>query len=381
MSPEDEKLLRGAIKEYYIESRDRVAVPDQIASREFGYQKLGYDGMIRHQSVPDEGALRVLLVSEAPTDVYCSNARYLFPSMPMKEKEWQGADIIFDIDAKDLDMPCREAHSVAVCSACSRVSPAGGPCAACSSAKVSARSLPCQKCIKAAHDETARLHAILCEDLGVDAASITTYFSGNEGYHTHVRSADLDALGGRERRELADYVMFRGATAEAYGVPRQGARRRDLPARGERGWRGRLAAGLGADALKKAAAGGRDRFQGALEAASASVGARIDPQVTGDIHRIFRLPGSLNGKSGLSKVPAGPSPASIYADSCLLPDRPVEVTAECPHRFSIGRRRGLGPYSRERVTVPLYAAAYMVCKGVATAAAAPSGAEGGQGVN
>jgi len=57
----DEALLRGAIKEYYIESREHVVVPDQIASREFGYQKLGYDGMIRHQSLPDEGALRVLL--------------------------------------------------------------------------------------------------------------------------------------------------------------------------------------------------------------------------------------------------------------------------------------------------------------------------------
>jgi len=211
----------------------------------------------------------------------------------------------------------------------------------------------------------------------VDPASITVYFSGNEGYHTHVRAADLDGLGSRERRELADYVMFRGAVAEAYGVPRQGAKRRDLPARGERGWRGRLAAGLGAEALKKAAAGGRDRYQGALEAASAAVGARIDPQVTGDIHRIFRMPGSLNGKSGLSKVRAGPSPAGIYAESCLLADRPVEVLAECPHRFSVGRRRSLGPYSRERATVPLYAAVYMVCKGVATAAAGA----GGQGVN
>lgn len=378
MNGADEGLLRGAIKEYYLERHDLVAVPDQIASREFGYQKLGYDGMIRHQSLADEGALRVLLVSEAPTDVYCSNARYLFPSMPMKEKEWQGADLIFDIDAKDLALPCREGHSVAICAECSRVSPAGGPCAACSSARVSARSLPCQKCIRAAHDETEKLKSILCGDLGVDPASITVYFSGNEGYHTHVRSAELDALGGRERRELADYVMFRGAKAEAYGVARQPGGRRDLPARGEGGWRGRLAAGLGAEAIKKAAAGGRDRFQGMLEAASATVGARIDPQVTGDVHRIFRLPGSINGKSGLSKVPAGPSPAQVYAESCLLPDRPVEVVAECPHRFSVGKKRGLGPYSRERATVPLYAAVYMVCKGLATAA---TGAAGGQGVN
>ena len=28
------------------------------------------------------------------------------------------------------------------------------------------------------------------------------------------------------------------------------------------------------------------------------IGAKIDPNVTMDIHRIFRLPGSINSKSG-----------------------------------------------------------------------------------
>ena len=30
--------------------------------------------------------------------------------------------------------------------------------------------------------------------------------------------------------------------------------------------------------------------------------AKIDPNVTMDIHRIFRLPGSINSKSGLTKI-------------------------------------------------------------------------------
>ncbi len=371
MNDADADLVRAAIKEYYLERHDRVINPEHMVEREFGFQRVGHDGMVRHQSYEDERALRVLLVSEAPSDVYCSNARYLFPSMPMKEKEWREADLIFDIDAKDLALSCRDSHSVAVCSECSRVSTAEQKkCSACSSQKVSVRSLPCPKCIKAAHVEVGRLLVVLSDDLGVDADSVNVYFSGNEGYHIHVHDDAYAPLGSRERRELADYVMFRGAIPEAYGVQRRAGKVPDLPSRNDPGWHGRLASSLGAERMKKASSD-HSAFQSAIDSVARGIGVRIDPQVTGDIHRIFRLPGSINGKSGLSKVPAGESSASAYTESCLLGDRPVEVIAECPHRFSLGKKRSLGPYSRERVTVPLYAAVYMVCKGIATVPEAP----------
>ena len=34
-------------------------------------------------------------MSNIPSDVFCSNAYYTFPNMPMSEKEWKEADIIF----------------------------------------------------------------------------------------------------------------------------------------------------------------------------------------------------------------------------------------------------------------------------------------------
>ena len=58
--------------------------------------------MTRHISVKDEKALHLLLMQNVPSDVYCSNARYSFPNLPMNEKDWKEADLIFDIDAKDL---------------------------------------------------------------------------------------------------------------------------------------------------------------------------------------------------------------------------------------------------------------------------------------
>ena len=35
-----------------------------------------------------------------------------FPNLSMNEKDWKEADLIFDIDAKDLNLPCREHHTV-----------------------------------------------------------------------------------------------------------------------------------------------------------------------------------------------------------------------------------------------------------------------------
>ena len=43
-------------------------------------------------------------------------------------------------------------------------------------------------------------------------------------------------------------------------------------------------------------------FQKTLDDVSENIGVKIDPNVTMDIHRIFRLPGSINSKSGLTKI-------------------------------------------------------------------------------
>ena len=365
MNDKDVALITGAIKKYYLDYPANITAPYRILDREFGYQRINNDSMIRHLSYSNERELRVLLVSTAPSDVYCSNAFYLFPKLSMKQKSWGGANLIFDIDSKDLKLSCRPGHSIAICQECMHVSAFTiGKCAECSSTRLIIRSLPCTKCIDAAFKETKKLQEILINDLGIENNLMNVYFSGNEGFHVHVEQSEFEQLNSRERGELVDYIMLRGAIPETYGIPRNNTEKKNLPTLNEPGWRGRLVKILGASATKQAASKGYASFQNTLT--QGKIGPRIDPQVTSDIHRIFRMPGSINGKSGLVKLPINENlPFNPYKDACLIDSNKVTVNAQCPRKFRLGTK-SYGPYSKEDVTVELYAAVYMICKGLAT---------------
>ena len=396
----DVELVEDSFKKYYFDHFDLVRAPDRTPEREFGYQKIN-SGMIRHIPIKDDRELRLLLVQNIPSDVYCSNACYTFPSLPMREKDWKEADLIFDIDAKDLGLPCRREHGIAVCSECGAATniaslPSSSDnssqsqqqqqqqqqqprCERCSSTRLSVKSLPCKECIKSSKAEVGKLSEILVDDLGVARDDIHVYFSGNEGFHVYVYNSGFQQLGSRERSELADYIMFRGAVPETFGMKRQNKQNRSLfPVLDERGWRGRFARQVFGSksgrpkAITELLAGGYPSFQKALEDLSFRMGVRIDPGVTMDVHRIFRLPGSLNSKSGLTKIRCRDLGAfDPYRDASFLGDDPVEVTADCPGILRLRGRR-FGPYAGERVSLPAYAAVYLVCKGLATVAVAHS---------
>jgi DNA primase small subunit len=92
----------------------------------------------------------------------------------------------------------------------------------------------------------------------------------------------------------------------------------------------------------------------------------VDPNVTMDIHRIFRLPGSLNSKSGLTKIFCKDlQKFNPYSESSFLNENTVEITANCPIEFKLKNKK-FGPYDNEIATVPTYAAVYMICKNLAT---------------
>ncbi len=98
------------------------------------------------------------------------------------------------------------------------------------------------------------------------------------------------------------------------------------------------------------------------------MGVKIDPNVTMDIHRIFRLPGSINSKSGLTKIFCKDlTKFDPYVDASFLDDGSVEVFANCPIEFRLKNKK-FGPYTNEKVTIPTFAAAYMICKKLATIA-------------
>lgn len=370
MNEADLALLRGSFKKYYFDHHGLVRVPERPERREFGYQRFD-SGMIRHLSVRDDNEMRVLLMENVPSDIYCSNGYYLSPTLEMKDKDWQGADLIFDIDAKDLQLPCRKDHTFHKCTDCGTAYTGKPTCPKCDSAKYRSGSVACPKCIGAAKAETARLLEILDADLAI-RGDIGVYFSGNEGFHIHAAAPAYRELNSRERAELRDYIMFYGAIPETFGMTRNRPERGSFAEFGEPGWRGRIAKELygSKSARPKAITGiiaaGYQALAQRLQQMPQTAGVRIDPNVTTDVHRIFRMPGSLNGKSGLTKMACDDiDKCSPYEQACLIDDDPVDVIASSPVKFKL-KGTSFGPYSSEKVSVPRFAAVYMICKGLAT---------------
>ncbi|MDX1441167.1 MAG: DNA primase small subunit domain-containing protein [Nitrosopumilaceae archaeon] len=371
MQEKDVKFLEDTFKKYYFENFDLIHVPKRTSEREFGFQKFN-SGMIRHISLKDDKELHLLLMQNTPSDVYCSNAYYSFPNSPMKEKDWKEADLIFDIDSKDLHLSCRPDHSVSKCNDCNKISNSPNQCPHCQSTKLDHKSLTCKNCIEASKNEVLKLLEILTNDFNIEKNSIQVYFSGNEGFHIYVYDSPFQELGSRERSELVDYLMFRGVIPETFGMKKIKPNRSFFPTFDDPGWKGRFSKEVygsksnRSKIITELITNGYPAFQKNLEKISLKIGVKIDPNVTMDIHRIFRLPGSLNSKSGLTKMFCTDLQRfDPYQEACILNDSSVEVKANCPIQFKLKNKK-FGPYDDEIITLPSYAAAYMICKNLAT---------------
>ena len=371
MKDNDIKFLENSFKKYYFEHFEQIHVPERTSEREFGFQKFN-SGMTRHISLKDNKELHLLLMKNTPSDVYCSNAYYSFPNLPMNEKDWKEADLIFDIDAKDLNLDCRINHTISICSDCDFTFTEQNQCPKCKSTKLEKKSLPCIHCINGSKNEVKKLFSILIEDFGIEKNNIHVYFSGNEGFHVYVYNSQFQNLGSRERSELSDYILFKGAIPETFGMKKFKPNRTLFPELNEKGWRGRFAEEIFGSKSKRSKiiteliTNGYSSFQKNLEELSEKIGAKIDPNVTMDIHRIFRLPGSLNSKSGLTKIFCNDiSKFDPYSEASFLSEDSVEVTANCPIEFKLKNKK-FGPYDNQKITIPTYAAAYMICKKLAT---------------
>jgi DNA primase small subunit len=375
------EILRGAFREYYFKQK-QVEEPDSIEQREFGYSQFGTPGMARHLSFRSAGELTATLLREAPSDVYCSNALYRFPTLPMQEKQWQGADLIFDIDGKDLQLPCVPSHSYPICSNCGRVSqPVDNEyaCQSCGVKKASYISIPCNKCIDGSKKEATRLVEFLTADLGISTKNIHLYFSGNNGFHFHIRDDTFRPLDSQARSDLVGYIMGVGLTTESIGVrryPGSGLAFVKFPRSGlDYGWRKRVAEKLDISASSTIKLnnivkekGGYSGFKAELDRITRQMGVRIDPQVTTDVHRVFRLPGTLNSKSGLAKIECSLDRLDSFDpfnEACLLGSTKVKVRMKTHAKVRL--RGQTFNIAKEEAELPAFAAAYFICKGLADA--------------
>jgi len=415
-------LLNQAFKEYYFKHTAMVEAPDAIQEREFGYSR--FDGtMIRHLSIRDRNELIALLIMNVPADVYCSAAYYTSPTRPMEEKGLKAADLIFDIDVKELKPRCSSMHDIHLCEECLEPVDDTSSMCGCGSRRVNHVTIPCDECISLGKREVKKLAGMLEDDFGVDEDNIKVYFSGNYGFHVYVKGR-YTLLDSAARSEVVNYLLGRGvadAIRKRYGRKvREEIRGKGKSKRGKRSIerdkdKGKkdddsnnatTAAIYGYDDLKHsdgnsnsnsndgsivyiprsilAADGGYGwigrigRYLAAsahvsmksIEDAILALSVRIDPNVTIDMHRIFRLPGTLNSKSSLAKVPL-PRLSDIDSfnpliDACLISDREVDVYVINAPRFTL-KGNSFGPYTHEEVKLPLYAASYLICKGIAYA--------------
>ncbi|GAI92499.1 unnamed protein product, partial [marine sediment metagenome] len=95
------EFLKNRFQEYY--KKNTLELPDRFGRREFAFVLFGGKGMIRHVSFDKKKKLLSFLGERAPQHVYYSSAYYQIPDAPtMQEKNWMGAELIFDLDSDHL---------------------------------------------------------------------------------------------------------------------------------------------------------------------------------------------------------------------------------------------------------------------------------------
>jgi len=231
------------------------------------------------------------------------------------------------------------------------------------------------------------------------------FFSGHRGYHLHVRTEQVRKLDESQRKEIVDYVLGLGLDAFYQGLYKKPKDAIVGPQRDDPGWRGRFASeihrlilkgsedelvGLGfsrrqAGLIMKERAPREERWKEkilwsefedrfriketawkAMISRAISKGAlpaEIDTVVTTDIHRLIRLPETLNGKTGLRAMAVSDLDAfDPFLDPTAFEGEETVRVIEAP-AFRMGKTT-YGPYTKEDVTLPAAAAMLLLCKGL-----------------
>jgi DNA primase small subunit len=403
-SDESVRFVMERFSKYYRETS--LFMPERFSKREFGFMFFDRQFVMRHLGFPTRAALKKYLVEQVPSHVYYSCAYYERPNAPtMVEKKWQGADLIFDLDADHVE---------------------------------GAQELPYEEMLKRVKQEVIRLiDEFLTGDLGFDHDELRIVFSGGRGYHVHINSPRVIKLSSHERREIVDYVTGTDldmdwifpATVFELGrfKDRVGSdHKRTMPAIGEGGWRARIRRGIDAlleDLESVPRADATSKLQTMVSESKREIGKKTidglykdlftgpegkrgvdrmrsentfevfsekrhmdafidivemkvkmkmkgetDEPVTSDIKRLIRLPSSLHGKTGFKVVPLEREMLDEFdpfrdAVPEAFGDGDVPVVLEKPAEFHL--RDQAFSLNAGKNTVPEFAAVHLVCRRLA----------------
>ena len=393
-----EQLISQKFQQYYLGSSAKLAIPPKMEEREYGFLLFKEKFMVRHRGFKTQESLLSAIRDLVPAHVYFSTAYYRDPTAPMDQKGWQGADIVFDIDADHLETPCKPSHDNWKCKACQTTGQGTTPkiCPKCKNDRFEEQTWLCEKCLHQAKEETSKLLEMLFSDFGLDPASTRIFFSGHRGYHVHAYSQELSKLGEAERKEIVDYVLGQGLQIELHDLDETNTGKVKIvegPQIGQPGWRGRMVQGiydllgeapdtLGIGSAQAKAVQALDRedllkkpFWSSVKGVGLSTwktvalkavekrAARIDTVVTTDVHRLIRLPGTLNGHTGLLAVRVSGEELDEFdpfAESPVFQGQMKIRVSDAPE-FRLGDKH-FGPYHDETVELPAAAAMLLLCK-------------------
>ncbi|MDE1865662.1 MAG: DNA primase catalytic subunit PriS [Candidatus Micrarchaeota archaeon] len=367
--------MRGLLKEYYSKAGDLS--PHSIERREFGFGDFERKISYRHMAFRDWKALRTYLTNDAPPFVSVSSAHYQHPDgRPMENKGRIGAELVFDLDANDLNLPCAKEHG---------------------------RSWVCDKCLDGVKDETHKLiEDFLVADFGFGEKDIGVNFSGNRGYHIHIDNKTVFDMDSDERKAISDYISANGIEMQSF-FPNLGMKGKRLegPKPTDYGWGGKLAGGviralntgigeltsLGIDRptanllFRKRAevilgitTGNWDKInipkKGELWAkVLSSIAVRqsdsIDKNVSTDVHKLLRLPDTIHGDTGLIakrlKSASDLSKFDPMNDAVAFTKGTLKVKVESSPKFEISGQ-SYGPFNGSSEELDTAAAIYLILK-------------------
>lgn len=394
-------------------------LPDRFGRREWGFMFFEGGFMQRHLSFQSVEDLRHFLVQKVPAHVYHSSAYYQIPDAPsMPEKNWLGADLIFDLDADHIK---------------------------------GAEKMTYEETLGKVKDEFIRLiDNYLLSDFGFDENQLMIVFSGGRGYHIHIRDPRVLQLSSHERREIVDYVTGKEVDMEwifeeepfdkrSFGTHVKVIHKVLMPNKEAGGWKKKMRAGIRTltdeleklgeeEAIKRLMAfqgigkitamgiysdlyggdlgnRGVDRMWNEenleifsqdkhlktfLEIVKGEVSVKIegkkggeikefsenllvkdklegetDEPVTSDIKRLIRLPSSLHGKTGLKVMPLtrdGLDDFEPLRDAVpkIFSDNPIKIQVKTPTKVKL--KNETFDLKKGENEVPEFIAIFLVCR-------------------
>ncbi|MCX8190090.1 MAG: hypothetical protein N3F05_02560 [Candidatus Diapherotrites archaeon] len=405
----EEDFLREHFRRFYA-SNEIKSVPS-VEMREFGIGAFGKKIARRHISFSTNKDLNFFLRTEVPLFISCSAAYYKDPAArPMESKGLIGSDLVYEFDASDVDSDCKQKHDFWMCEKCGKTYKfVADNCDNCGG-KLSQFKFPCEKCIGETKKQTFRLINILVDELGF--SNIYLNFSGNAGYHVHVRDAGIKGLSQDARLAIVDYLTGEGFSFEKSGFdfenllcPKineaKGLRKRILDrmiffvCESSSDWLFQFGSiSLSTSQKRSAKVFVRNIVENRQKAVlqiqsgvlplfgSKSIAASfwkaiaenslrlesfpIDRQTSADIYKIVRVPDTLHGSTGfIAKTISVDllNDFDPFEHALAFGNGQIKVFISKAPEFKIQGAK-FGPFEKEEVQLPENAAIYLLAKGV-----------------